>query len=302
MMQELSSLVKRLRKQRGLTQEELAFRAGIDRTTLSKIESGKSMPNNSTLRLLIEKLGYGLHGFSNYFLSKEEAEWERLDTTIKAHISRAEYDVAATLIDSIEIDKNSIESNHRRHNVMHYRGQILLHTGKHQEALDMFIDAIKTTTPSFNEQQIKDYHLTSFEVTTINMIASSYAMCGQINNAIEIMMSLKENFDENCVDRDLWGKTYPMLIYHLTRFLCMAKRHKEALPLCDAGRKASVAGYCVYLPYIALNEAYCHAELGNMEESRKQFLEVYHTFNLYKLPANAEAVKRDAKKYADLNI
>ena len=299
-MYELGPLIRRMRKQRNMTQEDLAFQINLDRTTLSKIEQGKSMPNSSTLHLLFQKLGYDPQGFGDYMLSKEEAEWERTKSTIETHVSRAEYKEAEILLDAVAND--AIPPNTLKQYVLYYRGHILLHTGKSAEALDIFLQAMKTTLPSFDESHIKDYHLTHVEINTVNMLSSAYAMCGKIEKAIEVITALKENFDHNCQDRNLWGKRYPLIIYHLTRYLCLAKRHSEALELCAEGRKSAVSGYSSYLPFIALNEAYCYAELGNHAQSKKLFQEVYHTFNLFDLPTNAEAVKRDAKKYVDLDL
>ena len=41
----LASTVKRLRKEAGITQEELAFKAGIDRTYASQIERSVANPS-----------------------------------------------------------------------------------------------------------------------------------------------------------------------------------------------------------------------------------------------------------------
>jgi len=302
MMHEIGPLLKRLRTQRKITQEVLAWSAGIDRATLSKIETGKATPNNTTLLVLFEKLGYDALNIGSLLLSKEEAEWQRVRVVIEAHISRAEYDAAAERIAELESQKSFADSSQLKHMVMHYKGQILLHTGKPPEALTMFKNAITQTIPSFDEGKIGQYYFSNLEILTINMLSSAYGMSGQIEKAIEIIAALKENFDENCLDRNMWGKFYPIIIYHLTRYLCLSKKFEEALAHCEVGRKASIAGYSTYLPYIALNEAYCHAELGNKEKGEELFRQAYYAFNLFQLPANAEAVKRDAKKYVDVEL
>ena len=49
--------VKRIRKERKLTQQELAKRAGISQQTISFLESERNTPTQSTLRLLASALG-----------------------------------------------------------------------------------------------------------------------------------------------------------------------------------------------------------------------------------------------------
>ena len=53
----LASSVKRLRTSLGLTQEELAFRAGIDRTYASQIERAIANPSLAIICVLADELG-----------------------------------------------------------------------------------------------------------------------------------------------------------------------------------------------------------------------------------------------------
>jgi len=49
--------LRQLRERRALTQEELAAKAGITRTALSRLESGGADPRPSTVRKLAGALG-----------------------------------------------------------------------------------------------------------------------------------------------------------------------------------------------------------------------------------------------------
>ncbi|WP_457608036.1 helix-turn-helix domain-containing protein [Nitratifractor sp.] len=58
---ELGERIKSLRKERGMTQEALAKRAGISRTTLSKLENGYiAQISVVTLSEILNALGYEL--------------------------------------------------------------------------------------------------------------------------------------------------------------------------------------------------------------------------------------------------
>jgi transcriptional regulator with XRE-family HTH domain len=52
----LATLLKRLREDSGITQEELAFDAGITASALSRIERGLNSPGWTTVRRLAEAL------------------------------------------------------------------------------------------------------------------------------------------------------------------------------------------------------------------------------------------------------
>jgi transcriptional regulator with XRE-family HTH domain len=58
--QELGRAVRRLREERGLTQEELASRAGTTFGTVSRLESAKSAPAWWTVRKVAEALGVSI--------------------------------------------------------------------------------------------------------------------------------------------------------------------------------------------------------------------------------------------------
>ena len=53
-----SSALREFRFQRGLTQEDLAFRAGLDRTFIGLLESGKRQPSLSVMWALAQALGH----------------------------------------------------------------------------------------------------------------------------------------------------------------------------------------------------------------------------------------------------
>ena len=68
---ELGSNVKRLRKEKGLTQEQLARQVNISRATLSKLENGNiAQVSIVTLNDILNHLGYELEVKpSNPFIS-----------------------------------------------------------------------------------------------------------------------------------------------------------------------------------------------------------------------------------------
>ena len=58
--------IRYLRKQRGISQEKLALIAGIDRTYLAGIESGKRNATIISLEKIINALGVSMKDFFDY--------------------------------------------------------------------------------------------------------------------------------------------------------------------------------------------------------------------------------------------
>lgn len=56
MSESLGERARRLRKERGLTQNKLAFRAQVDPSTISRLELGNRTPDTATLRQIADAL------------------------------------------------------------------------------------------------------------------------------------------------------------------------------------------------------------------------------------------------------
>ena len=64
--QEVGSRIRYLRTQMGLSQEKLALKAGIDRTYLAGIESGKRNATITSIEKIVTALGVSLRDFFDF--------------------------------------------------------------------------------------------------------------------------------------------------------------------------------------------------------------------------------------------
>ena len=64
--EDVGNRIRYLRKQRGISQEKLALIAGIDRTYLAGIESGKRNATIISLEKIINALGLSMKDFFDY--------------------------------------------------------------------------------------------------------------------------------------------------------------------------------------------------------------------------------------------
>ncbi len=64
--EDVGNRIRYLRKQRGISQEKLALIAGIDRTYLAGIESGKRNATIISLEKIINALGVSMKDFFDY--------------------------------------------------------------------------------------------------------------------------------------------------------------------------------------------------------------------------------------------
>ena len=64
--EDVGNRIRYLRKQRGISQEKLALIAGIDRTYLAGIESGRRNATIISLEKIINALGVSMKDFFDY--------------------------------------------------------------------------------------------------------------------------------------------------------------------------------------------------------------------------------------------
>ena len=87
------------RKNKGLTQEQLAERLGVTNKTVSRWETGKYMPDLSLLKQLSEELGITL----NELLSGEKIEKEKIVENTEKNI-----------INTIDYSSQKVENEHKK--------------------------------------------------------------------------------------------------------------------------------------------------------------------------------------------
>lgn len=92
---DLGEALKRRRKSKGLSVEELSLESGVSSSYLYRIEQGKRFPSGHILRKLAEPLGFGETGILKLagFLSQDAID-DRLDR-LKEEIKR---EIAETLV------------------------------------------------------------------------------------------------------------------------------------------------------------------------------------------------------------
>lgn len=56
-VENVGALIRNARKERGLSQEALAYKAGVEQTDISKFERGKEVPSAGRARKIAEALG-----------------------------------------------------------------------------------------------------------------------------------------------------------------------------------------------------------------------------------------------------
>ncbi len=118
--------IKRIRKERGLTQRGLSAASGVDQATISQIETGRHRPHLETLDKLAAALGVGVVEFfpkpqPSLF---ESVERRRRSKATEARRIAEEINVPANLdsVNVVNVMRDVEEAEHRRGRQMIKRG------------------------------------------------------------------------------------------------------------------------------------------------------------------------------------
>ncbi|MDR2168451.1 MAG: helix-turn-helix domain-containing protein [Clostridiales bacterium] len=296
---EAGPFIKWARKQRGVSQDELAESAGVARVSISRIESGKQTPAKQTVDLLLQKLGYNPANLGIYLVSKEELEYQEAIDKINEHLSYERVAEAQELIESLAANEKFLNTSLNRQFLLLARALLARKDGEGgaEETLGMLVEAIKINIPNFCEQKIPTYFLSRYDLKIINMMGIIYSEEDNLDKAIKIMAALKENFDRNSSDKDHQGKHLPLIITNLAKYLGMAGRHEEALEICDEGIEiCRNTGFLFHLPSIAAGKAFNLHKLGREAESLELFDQVYKSLILHGRKGLAKEVKDYVQK------
>ena len=306
---QIGSLIKRIRKQKGLTQEELAYPI-IDRATLSKIESGKVTPNNQTLKMLFEKLGFSPDNYANFFLDDEMTDVQKILDELEEILDI--YGDNDDLVEKSDVLIAQLENNEQymrnELNVQYIIAAKAISAFNKKESLEkireMALKAIKISIPEYNERFIGDYYLSRVDLLILTLITALYNEEGNHDKAIEILYGLKHNFDKHCIDKAEMGRRYPVTITNLAYLLThKAKKYEEAIEVCESGRKVCIeTGRIFFLPVIVGHKAICLCMLGDKEEGIRLLRQAYHSCDLIEMYPERDALKDFAKEELDIDL
>jgi len=285
---DIGSLIKRVRKQKGITQEELAYPI-VDRATLSKIESGKVMPNKSTLKALIQRLGLDPYSVANFFVDKNDAETVKLINELNAY-RQYETSDEDEVLEKIDTVLKRLEDNEvYMQNPLNVQRVLIVkaeNAMKRKEdpdkIINMLIDAIKISIPEYKESNIADYYLTKSDMSILNVISNVLHNAGRFDDATKLLYRLKTNIEKHCIDDLAKGNSYPPTMNNLANNLHEAKRYEEAISICDAASEVCIETRCMYsLPTLATIKSKCLYELGRIEECEQVTRQAYHAWGLF---------------------
>ena len=302
----IGEMIKRKRKELGLTQEQLC--EGIcEPSTISRIESGRQVPAKNKLDALLQRLG--LPGERYYALmSKDEMELSNLkEKIISCNVARNAIEGLKNLE---KLETLATEEDHllrqfilRTRVILGYMKEGKVYSYTFEEKGNMLLEAIHLTIPDFDEEEIYKNLYTVEEIKVINLIALNYSDKGQNRKAIDIYYQLLKYMKGHIMSLSEANRLIALICYNCSRSLYFEKRYEESIEIANMGVETSIEerySGCFGGLFSILGHAYYAEE--KFEDSKQCFYQSYYMYTIIRDEEYIQLAAKNLKDFFDIEV
>lgn len=269
----IGDVVRLTRKSIGMSQEELAYQAGVATETISRIESGKHKVTQATYQKVMEPLNR-FRNRSYAICTGNEIEIIEEKKLLEDAESKFEYEKAAEYIKDLKrrIDDNVINRQYIAKAEIwndYHRKKIDAITMAEQleEALRLTVDDYRKYMDYKNYDQ-EGYPFTEQEILTLMNIASAYDECDMMEEAENILHMLLDCLNAGYIGGEDSDKLKLVIKSNLTRVLQGQGRYEESLLLLEEVLKESIEKkYGVMISHAAYDITWNMAKLNEINDT-----------------------------------
>ena len=306
----LGEYIKQERLKQGITQEQLC--EGIcEPITVSRMENGKQTPSYNRIRAFLQRLGLPDERYVA-LLSQSEMEIKTLQDEILADIVRLDRAAPENLagiradgLKKLEALEALAEEDERilRQYILSSRATLGKPDGPYgpEEQLELLLEALRTTVPHFDLEEINLSLYSLDETELLNKIAVAYERMGQSRKAISIYSQLLKYVQKHYHKLSRYAGRFTLIAHNYTRSLALAGRYDDAIEVAELGRKvcAEYAHY-QYLPGLLHILGGCYFYKGDLDQCREYYLCAYYIYKIVGDDHNRLLLEEEAKQQLNL--
>jgi len=226
--------IRKLRTQLAITQEDLCD--GICAVpTMSRIENGHRLPSKAVFDALMQRMGRSSELYdvlmSDHDFAIHEKKYE-----VRESVVVRDFEKASEQLDEFNaLIADDDEKLHRQFSL--YMSVIIgAECGMPDaEALEKLQKAISLTIPKYNKSKLNELYLDFDEITIFSNIAIVYSKLGRLDEAVKLFTELEEYLVCRHIDAQEKTRTYPMVLYNLSKCLGQTERYLDCIRICDKG-------------------------------------------------------------------
>ena len=293
----LGNFIGILRVEANISQKELC-QGVCSVSMLSRIESDQTRTTVYNLEVFMQRLGRDINLYMNTFLGERNFNMKQTRDLVHVLLSQCRGAEAEVLLNQIKNEKEFKKGVNLQF-VKMAEASILFHKDRvySKQYFNMVYEALTMTLPKFDEDMIRHYPLSFYEIILINKIALYFCESNELKRGLNIFRRVKESMDRTYLDETEKMRTYGTILYNYSKYLGLGEYYKEAMEIIEIGESLCVKhGRLVELPGYAVNTACNLLKLGKKEESLPYFAMSYYGSAAVRKIRNQEATNEHVKK------
>lgn len=229
--------IRTIRKEKKLTQEDLAFAADLSVDTIRRLESGKVDIKLSSLLLVLEELGIEFDGIFNNLQGSIWSSISYYTTEIDYYISELDYEKAKITLEEFEkVDKDSLPRFYQKKCIQYFKFyQSIIYNPKRSSKafINGLNEAISISHKDFDIKNYKEYNYTNFEYRILSAMAFYFREIDETDFSYHILHFILKNISEN-------NSIYPNISYNTARFYAYDRDFVNAKDLNEKSLHSSI--------------------------------------------------------------
>lgn len=177
--------------------------------------------------------------------------------------------------------------------IMLYEALFDKHYGKidYENFLTRLNKSISYSVQDFKINNINSYLLNQEDIVIINNMAITFKEMGKDNEAINTLLALKNYLENQKYDYQQKRRTYPVVLYNLSKWQGLAGNLAECLVTCDKGIE-----FCIQfnvlstLPHLLFNKGCALIELESSKLAEEYMKQAYYILVVMKEDTLAQII------------
>ncbi|MCL2285574.1 MAG: helix-turn-helix domain-containing protein [Firmicutes bacterium] len=279
MKSNVGEIIKNLRKSLNISQEELASRLYMDRSKLSRIESGESSITVIEFLTAFSVLGFPTEDFWIAYLTWDEFKGYRLYRKIREFLKRDDVDKIRDILPPFK--ENPLSKQSFMYQFVTFL-DILLNTNlSDSQKIGELHNALKYSIQDFAYEKICEYRFNFSELLIVYEIAMAHSRSEKTEHqekAIEILTSIAENIDNFCLTVEEKNVILPKPQVSLFSLLMDLGDYEKAAFVCESVLVlARTYRSQQLLPFTTYSLAVCFKKTGkSTDEYMPLLIRAYH--------------------------
>ncbi len=288
----LGEIIRSLRKQAGLSQEELAD--GVcSPVSISRIENGTQMPSSTVLDALLSKLGTGTYQICDIFYKNEkQIAFEEKAELVTKLISAGNIQEAKDHMLTLETFARGNDANLQYYLLLDASVK-LYEQAPPQDILSLLKQALALTKHTFDYSDFRNVLLSAREANILNVIVVALYRNNQTIEAIYLGEELMQALNRHKSTLKEYQIIKINLAFNLAQCMEKEQRYKEALRYSELAESLSInSSEQILLPEIEFIKAKAYHLLGDdpqcisILKAIVPYMELIHKNNFAELVRN----------------